>query len=846
MSAADTSLPKGEMSSNSDALQEVSIPGRLQNVSNIANILIKSEKNPDNAIIFNLAQTFEQQVYNQSNNVADYYNRIKKRLTKLAQKVENLHRLQKEAPADPKYFSTSSFSGERRDGMDCSVSPSAKGGNTAAAAPLGRVNYGSAAPATNVWDAAPLEKGITHTVCPVTIPSTNNTTTQRPTLSNVDHIILSQTPIYSNGSDHGLRAEVDNLRIIYEKRLEQFLVCGKYLVSVGGQIRSQGNQPDRVVKFAQMMQMAERVLSYMSFCKEGHTPSQKSVDNLKVSLSLICNAHSNIEKKMGQLQQKQSHLRELSQQRCHVRELQQQPQDYGGRSSPPLDSCLKIKQLMINRRKPLVAHTRSSHPPPPLSQCAKAEPQFQHASDVNQDDFLDLEPLPLTGYAAFACDEIEIENYSMNPTSSDSKCPINMPVLDILASSPTSTSHNPPVDLNLNPSADFAAEKDVIESQRSNRPHEKKIHGYTGNERGKVKRHRDCTMDEADLCNASLEGSKQQQYASNAPGNQEPDIFPIEVENPFGLFEAASLPIKMEAISDKPVDKPFGMERSVSLSDTDLGLSVLGLDHTEDILNNIAVHGLPVGSEMVTLDRVSLPYDLWPCNSPSEDADHSCSTKTLSSSPTTTVSTSPTMETANGIQSQIVVLKNKLNELLEVLREDQELIDDSEIVLLQTEENMESCILRATYHDVFHVLIRVVCIKMDATGVFRLFPVDLSVLAFKEYKEDVTVGRFFHGEIEWPESKKEIYKKVSAYSLSVIQALFEESTMGPIEALKSFLRWARSYKKLFSDPCVASNKLLYTDIYLASPLPPFGRTHKGEAQFPVNKCSFVSSLTHTI
>ncbi len=804
VSAADMSLPGGESSSHAGAsVQDIDISYRLHNVSNIAGILANSEENIENAVIIKMSQMFEQQIYCESKDVADYCIRIQKRITKLAKKVEILNHHQSTAPDDPKYFSTFPISGERRGGMDYSVSTSVEGGNTAA-------------PATNVWDTSSLEKGIMHTLCPATTLSMN-VTTQRPTSRDVDQLVLPE--VQSIDNKHQLKAELDHLRITYKKQVEHFLVLGEQVVKVLG-ARTQiqrGNKSDRKEKLQFIMEVAKRVLRYIKICEAGYSPSNKSMDDLKVSLKLICEAHSVISKKISGLPQKQCHVQKVQQQQYHIRELRQhQPRDCEEQSPPLLNSLPKADHPMIDRGNLHVAHVGSSQPPPPLS---------QHLSDANLDDYLDLKPIPLQEYVAFD----EIGSDSMNHSSPGSKYPINMPVLNPLASSPTYASHKPPVDLDSR-------------SQRSNMLRGMEIHGgCTGNGENKVKRKR-CTADKADLYDALLGVPEHKQHASSASDGQEHGTFESAIENQIPsilppLCGASSLPINLEFTSDKSVGKFFGMEMPISPSDKEFGFSGSGFDHTEAILNDIAAHDVPVGSEMSTLGRFPLPRKR-SCNS----LFNSILSSSWSSSTTTTDPTSPVKgKTPDGTENHIDVYT--LKELQDVLREDEELIGACEIDLHMTEENWESCVIRATYHDVFHAFILMVRIEANDTSALRLFPMDLSILAFEEYKEeDSFVNHFLHGEKEWPVSKNEIYKKVSMYSLSIIRSVFEgKFAVSSVQGLQIFLQWLTSYKKLFSASCVASSKLLYTDIYLASPLPPFGRTLEGEAVFPINgACSFVN------
>ncbi len=844
------------MSPHSAPLHDIEINSRLQNVADIVNILIILEKDSDHAILYNLAQSFEQHIYDNSENASDYYNRVKKKLKKLADKVEVLHprrrgALQKNALSDTKqYFSSSVFDvarGESKGGeMDSSVSSSAQG-NTAV-------------PAANIWAAIPVEEGLMPTSS-TTVQSVYNTPQTR-TLGNVDQRILSQ--IQSIDSDHGLRMEVENLRMTYEKKIMEFLADGKQLINVfKAQLQAGRLQSDRVVKLVKIMKVGERLLNYMKDCQGGHVPSLKSVKNLKSTLKVVLQTHTNINSK----------IKEIKQRQYQAKKLKQQPQAYTGPRPQLVDSLMKTKPL-IDRENQFVAHTGSSHPPPPLSERAAAEPRYQHSSDANdallnsfssskkttgggnsvsdvnflakersgynihnhvwgnstnpsservEPDFFDFEPIPLTEYA-----EDEIQGCSMSSTSHDSKWPTTIAVQEPLASSLyTSTPPVCPVDWNR--SADLApedvkSENYVSDSQKSNM-HEKKTHDYTENERGEVKRQKAYTaMDEAVPYNDLLESQKQ--YArSNIPDNQNRDIFafPITFEDPFDLC-FTSLPIEIRNGLDEQIDEPFEMEMTNNSPNEDLGLSGSGLEHTKAIFKNI-VNDLSVGSEMDAFDNSLLPDNPHPCSWPFEGVKDR----------TTTLSPSLTKEeeVANETGNKNIVLKCQINRLLEVLHKEK-LIHDFEIELL-TREDMESCIFRVTYHDLFHVYIHVAHIQKDTAGVFSLFPVDLCVLAFKESQPGgVSGGKFLPGEVKWPEGNKEIYRKVSTYALGVLQDLIEKSKMDTTEAFKSFFRWMKSYKKLFSDPCVLSNKQVSFDLYSATPLPPFGRTHKGEALFPVN------------
>ncbi len=860
------------MLSHSAPLRDIDANSRLHNVADIVNILIQLEKDPDQAILYNLAQSFEQHIYDNSESVSDYYNRVKKKRKKLADKVEVLHvrqreALQKNALSDTKqYFSTSVFSvtgGESKGGgMDSSVSSAQ--GNTVA-------------PASNIWDAIPVEEGLMPTSS-TTVLSVYNTP-QTPTLRNVDQRILSR--IQSMDSDHGLRMEVENLRMTYKNHMMEFIAGGKQLINVYKTLLQAGRpQSDRIVKLLKIMKVGERALYYMKCCQDGHVPSLKSVDNLKSALKVVLQTRTNINSKIQELKQRQYQVQKLKQRQYQAQKLKQQPQQpqvYTGPHPPLADSLMKTKPL-IGRENQFVAHTGSSHPPPPLSERAAAEPRYQHSSNANdallnsfssskkttgggnsvsdvnffakersgynnsnhmwddstnpssqrvEPNFFDLEPIPLTEYA-----EDKIQGSSMSSTSHDSKWPTTMPAQELLAlSSYTSTPPVYPVDWNR--SADLAPEDVkseiyVSDSQKSNM-HEKKTHDYTENERGKVKRQKvRTTMDEAVPCNDSLESQKQ--YArSNVPDDQERDIFasPNTFEDPFDLC-FASLPIEIKIRLDEPIDKPFEMEMTNKSPNRDLGLSGSGLEHTKAILKNI-VNGLPVGSEMDALDTSLLPDNPQACSWWFEGVNQDRTTTNLSPSLT------KEEKVANETGNENVVLKSKINQLLEALHKEQ-LIHDSEIELI-TKENMESCMFRVSYHGLFHVYIHVAHIQMDTTGVFSLFPVDLSVLSFKESQDGgVSGGKFLPGEAKWPECNKEIYRKVSTYSLGALQDLVE-SKMDITEAFRCFFRWMRSYKKLFSDPCTLSNKQVSFDLYSATPLPPFGRTHKGEALFPVNECS---------
>eukprot|EP01084_Bolivina_argentea_P055383 101555_1 len=552
------------------------------------------------------------------------------------------------------------------------------------------------------------------------------------------------------------------------------------------------------------MKVGERLLNYMKDCQGGHVPSLKSVKNLKSTLKVVLQTHTNINSK----------IKEIKQRQYQAKKLKQQPQAYTGPRPQLVDSLMKTKPL-IDRENQFVAHTGSSHPPPPLSERAAAEPRYQHSSDANdallnsfssskkttgggnsvsdvnflakersgynnhnhvwgnstnpsservEPDFFDFEPIPLTEYA-----EDEIQGRSMSSTSHDSKWPTTIPVQEPLASSLyTSTPPVCPVDWNR--SADLAPEDVKSDDQ-----------------------------------------------------NRDIFAFPITFEDPFDLC-FTSLPIEIRNGLDEQIDEPFEMEMTNNSPNEDLGLSGSGLEHTKAILKNI-VNDLSVGSEMDAFDNSLLPDNPHPCSWPFEGVKDR----------TTTLSPSLTKEeeVANETGNKNIVLKCKINRLLEVLHKEK-LIHDFEIELL-TREDMESCIFRVTYHDLFHVYIHVAHIQKDTAGVFSLFPVDLCVLAFKESQPGgVSGGKFLPGEVKWPEGNKEIYRKVSTYALGVLQDLIEESKMDTTEAFKSFFRWMKSYKKLFSDPCVLSNKQVSFDLYSATPLPPFGRTHKGEALFPVN------------
>jgi hypothetical protein len=155
--------------------------------------------------------------------------------------------------------------------------------------------------------------------------------------------------------------------------------------------------------------------------------------------------------------------------------------------------------------------------------------------------------------------------------------------------------------------------------------------------------------------------------------------------------------------------------------------------------------------------------------------------------------------------------------------------------------------LRATCHGLFHVLINFSYHGKDVQRSIR--PIDVSVLGIGELKvtnqpsteggpsEESASARLaeeFRGGPAWPASQNDLYQKVSAHAFQVLYSVWDQSGHDVAVAVVKFLNWMLTYKTIFSDPCSVANKQVTIDMASAEPMPPTGRSESGVAFFPEN------------
>ncbi len=824
---------------------------RLRNVANIANVLNQLEDNPDHAFVYDLAQRFEHKIFGNAETVSAYYRCISRKLAKLYEKVgRKLNLVQRyattaaDAPDSPEPCSiTSSFGrGKSIGGMNgCTVSTASAQGNTTLPVVL---NYDPVVVPANQWNNVPCQQQETVYRTHSASPLMNNTQS---------HMLCSpkKSPqTESTAGDH-TQTKMERLSRTYGKQLGQFIIDGRCLVKA---IKLQASsQDERFRRLVQIVTLGERTQFYMKYCERGHVPSQKSVDMIKSSLKTIFETHENIRKKLRQLtRQQRQHLVQGSQQ-SHEPQEQNQCNTCSGKGSQLRYSSMETKQHqpLFDRGDQLMSHRGSPpHPLHPLYQCdATTVPQFHHSSNANhallnsfdgsiekgkgssQNDCVSNMGLYITNGGQSSC-KFECTTHNGSPSPLDNWIEEKRhleptPLVEYAAnpmmpmqqpSAPTSylSTTSPEYPMDWTSGSDFSSDintatewVDDIRSS-SNMSEIKTCDCCAVNERG-GKKHKVHTVDitAADSNNGWLVSRQQNE------------------DNTMSLLE------ELCDTLEEPIVAPFEMEKAPELHNEDVSLSRSGLEYTEAILKDIH-YDLPVGSEMgggAALDKSSLLDKPRPCNLKLFEV------KPISScTAITTLSPSLMKKTdQNGTEIDFVKVKSNLNEIRAELC--LKPFDDSEIDMLMG-ENMESCILRATCHHFFHIFIHVSRIQVYAPDVFSLYPMDVSVLAFKEYKVGCDAAdQFLSGETKWSQSKTEVYKKISTCALSVIQELYQRSKMDIIKTLKRFFRWMKSYSQLFSDPCSVLNRKVCIGLHSAVPLPPFGRTLKGEAVYPINDYS---------
>ncbi len=794
-------------------LERVNISSRVQNVTEIVKALIQLEKHRDHNVLYSLAQSLEQKMFESSTSKTDYAKRVKQKMKKLSDKVllsgaaacQGGGGHQENAPADtnPYFYGTSSVNNNQ------SISSSAQGSTaTTVAATL---------------DDIPTESGPMRTYS-TSVESVYSNPPQTPPLRDEHHRILSR--IQSIDTDHGLRKEVEYLSGAHERKLKELIVYGKRLLDTyTAQLPAGPREPEETAKLYKVLNGTQRTVDYMNRCRGGHVPSAKSVENLRSTLKYLLPAHRNIcsrfkELKLGQ--EKQS---------------KQKSQANTGPGSQQADLSMNTDPS-INRESQFLAQTGSSHP---SSENAAALPQYQHpfnADDVllseanvfapepvrranyNETsqistglsslrvdtDVFDLKPM---GFVGCAGDDSQGLHVSYDTKWQPSRVPLVSPEL--------------PPDPLIQP-LDFCpisrcashtmaetcfSDDSLISSRKAGKtPRElTSLTRFTSDESVKKKV---CTAVKSELQAVETEHTIHAPYDQYAdPLNFCLSLHPMEIND--GLQE--------------PVDDPFGKEITES-NENILGLSGSGLERTKAISVDIMNMNTPPseGSEMDALDK----YEF--LNSPAF-AINQRSANTTQSQPV-----KQEEEVTNVGETGNVSILTKVHLLIETLVEDMSIYKYG--VELLSKEGTESCMLRVCYHDLYHVYLLLAHLKMDTAGAAAVSPVDMWMVPLTESElEGNLLVKFAPGEEKFLESKREVYRMVSRYALEVLQGLVVEKIRNKKDTLgayKSFFKWMGSYKKLFSDPCVISNKQVSLDLYAAIPLPPTGRTANGEAIFPAN------------